>query len=178
MQATLSGCLKCCGAIRVLGNNVSALIHQHLGGVSLLGRIKPGIHPDHLDLDVRVDRMGAEQKGINAADDFGNRERGDITNRVGFRDLARNHALHIAAFVETRDVGRDIIRVLVPCGMLELYVREAFGHFERGLHVAERGCEDKFVSSLGEFCNRTFGVWSLRYVLHKGGLDVVTEFFL
>ena len=84
MQATLSGCLKCCGTVRVLGNNVSTLIHQHLGGVSLLGRIKPGIHPDHLNLDVRVDRMGAEQKGINAADDFGNWEGGDITYRVGF----------------------------------------------------------------------------------------------
>ena len=60
--------------------------------------------------------------------------------------------------------------------MLKLDVREALGHFERGLHVAKRSGKDQFMSSLGEFCNRALGVRSFRDVLHIGGLDLVPKF--
>ena len=119
--------------------------------------------------------MGTQQKGVNAPDNFGDGERSDIADGVGLGDLARDHALHITTLIETCDVGRDIVRILVPRSMLKLDVREALGHFKGGLHVAERSREDKFVSSFGEFRNRTFGVWSFRDVLHIGGLDLVPK---
>ena len=86
--------------VGMLDQNVGALVEQGLGGIGLLAGVEPCVHPDNLDLDVGIDRLRAEHGGVDAHDDFRDRERTDIAEYAGFRHLAGNNALDVTALVE------------------------------------------------------------------------------
>ena len=71
------------GAVLMLCQHVRALIEQGLGGLGLLGRVTPvgGRHGDHRD--VGVDRLGTQREGVDVLQRLGDRERIDVTHRVG-----------------------------------------------------------------------------------------------
>src|SRR5207249_2906631 len=117
MDAALLGDLQRCRRIRMLGYDIGALIDQGLGCVALLAGIVPAVDPDDFDLAVGVDRTHALHEGVHPHDDLGNRNRPDIADYAGFGELAGNHALYVAAFVEADVVGRDIVGPLVARGM-------------------------------------------------------------
>ena len=94
--------LKCRSTVGMLGDDVRALIHQYFGRVGFFGRIKPTINPHDFYLHVRIDRLRTQHECIDAAHDFGNRERGDVADDATFGYLGGNLALHITAFVEAR----------------------------------------------------------------------------
>ena len=73
-NAALSGDLHGGRRVGVLHDHVDALVGERLGGVGFLARIEPGVHPDHLELDIRVDGLRAEHGGVDAGDHFGDRE--------------------------------------------------------------------------------------------------------
>ena len=60
---------------------VGALVDQRFGRIGLLAGIVPAVDPDDLDLDVRVDRLGAQHEGVDARHHFRDRERADIAQR-------------------------------------------------------------------------------------------------
>ena len=91
--------------VGVLHDHVGALVEQRLGGVGFLAGVEPGVHPDDLDLDVRIDRLRAEHRGVDARDHFRDRERGDVAEHAGLRHLGGDHALDVAALVEAAGIG-------------------------------------------------------------------------
>jgi hypothetical protein len=44
------------GGVGVLRDDVDALVDQRLGGIGFLARVEPGVHPDDLELEIRIDR--------------------------------------------------------------------------------------------------------------------------
>ena len=49
----------------------------------------------------------------------GNRERGDVAEHAGLRHLGGDQALDVAALVEPRRIGREVLVALVAGGVLE-----------------------------------------------------------
>ena len=142
MLALLFGDLKGCGRIGVLDDDVGALAEQHLGGVGFLARIVPGVDPDDLHLEIGIDRLRAEHEGVDAGDDFRNREGNDVAGHARLRHLGGDLADHIAAFMELGIVGRDVVGGLEAGRMLELHIGKFLGDLQRRLHEAEGGGED------------------------------------
>ena len=68
------------GAVSMLCNDVGSLIHQHFRGIGFLARVVPGIYPDNFDFDVGVLCLRPEHEGIDAPDNLGYWERGDIAD--------------------------------------------------------------------------------------------------
>ena len=152
-------------------------LKQHLGGVGFLAGIVPGIGPDDLHLEVRIDRLRAQHEGVDAGDDFRDREGHDVARRAGLRHLGRDLADHVAALVELGIVGRHVFGSLVAGGVLELHVRKLGGNLQRRLHEAEGGREDDVAAVTGEALDGALGV-GFRNVLDIGCLDLVAQFLL
>ena len=173
--AALGGDLHRSRRVGVLHDHVGALVEQRLGGVGFLAGIEPGVHPDDLDLDVGIDGLRAEHRGVDAHDDFGDRERADIAEHAGLRHLAGDHALDVTAFVEPAVIDRHVLVFLEAGGVLEMHVRIFLGDLQRRVHVAERGGEDQLVAGAHELLDGALGVGTLRHVFEIGGLDLVAE---
>jgi hypothetical protein len=72
------------GRVGVLQDHVHALGDQGGGRVGFLGRVEPGIGPDHLHLDIRVHLAGMDERAVDALDHLGDREGADeIWAKVG-----------------------------------------------------------------------------------------------
>ena len=161
----------------MLHDDIGALVEQCLGGVGFLAGIEPGIHPDDLDLDVRIDALRADHGGVDAGDNFRNRERADIAEHAGLRHLGRDLALDVAALVPARRIGRHVLVALVAGSVLEMHVRVFLRDLQRRIHVAEGRREDQLVAGAHQLLDGALGVGTLRDVLEIGGLDLVAEFF-
>src|SRR5690606_24738041 len=92
-------------AVGVLNDDVSTLVDEGAGSVSFLGRIVPAREPDDVDGDLRVDLAGSERESVDAHHHFRDRERADVTDSVGLREMTGKGAHDGAAFVETGIVG-------------------------------------------------------------------------
>ncbi len=178
LDATLGGDLHRRGRVRVLGQDVDALVDQRLGGVGFLAGVEPGVGPDDLDLEVRVHRLRAMHEGIDAHDDFRDREGGDVACDTLLGHLGGDQALDVAAFIKARIVGRDIRGGLEARRVLELHVRELFSDLDGGIHEAERGGEDQRAAGAGHALDRALGVGAFRNAFEEGRLDLVAEFLL
>ena len=117
-------------------------------------------------------------EGVDAHDDFRNRERDDVAGdaRLGF--LGGDLAEDVAAFVEAGVVEAHVRRRLVAGGVLELHLRELLGHLQLGIHEAERGAEDDAAAFAGEALEDALGVRAFGDVLDVSGLNLVAEFLL
>ncbi|MGY4462318.1 hypothetical protein ACVWYI_006278 [Bradyrhizobium sp. LB13.1] len=161
--------------IRVLHDDVSALVDQRLGSVGLLARIEPGVGPDDLHLDVRVDGLRRQDRRIDARDDLRNRERADIAEHAGLRHFGRDQALDVAALVPFGRVGRHVRIALVAGRVLEMHVRVFLRDLQRRIHIAERRREDQLVAGADELLDGPLGVGTFRHVFQIGGLNLVAE---
>ena len=149
-----------------------------LAASRLLARIEPGRDPDHLDLDVGVDRLGRQVSRVDAHHHLGDRERGDVADGVGLGHLAGDQADDVAALVEAGVVGGDVGRLLEAGGVLELHVGIARGHLDGGVHEPERGGEDDAAAGRGQLVDDALGVRPLGHVLDEVGVDLVAELLL
>ena len=95
-------------AVGVLRQDIGALVDQRLGGGRFLAGIVPAIDPDDADLGFRIDAAQCQREGVDAADHFGNREGTDITDDVGFRQLAGDQAADGPPFIEAARIRGDI----------------------------------------------------------------------
>ena len=120
-------------------------------------------------------RLRAEHGGVDAGDDFRNRERADIAEHAGLRHLGRDLALDVAALVQARRIGRHVLVALVAGGVLEMHVRIFLRDLQRRVHVAERGREDQLVAGAHQLLDGALGVGTFGDVLEIGGLDLVAE---
>ncbi len=166
-----------CGRIRMLGENVYTLIDESFSSIRFLARIKPGIDPDDLDLEVWIDRLCAEHECIDALYDFRHRDRRDVACNALGRQLGSNLALYIASFIEARIVCRHVVCSLVAGCVLKLHIRELGRHFECRVHVTERGCEDQLIACTRQTLNRAFSIRAFGHVFEESRLDLVTESF-
>ncbi len=175
MRAALLRHLHGGRAVGVLHDHVGTLVEQCLGGVGLLTGIEPRIHPDDLDLDVRVDRLRTEHGGVDTRHDFRDRERADIAEHARLRRLGGDLSLDVAALIEARRISRDVLVTLVASVVLEEDVGIFLRHLDGRIHVAERGGEDQLVSGARKLLDRAFRIGPLVDVLEIGGLDLVPE---
>ena len=60
-----------------------------LAASRFLARIVPGVDPDHLGLDVRVDLLRRQREGVDAHHHLGDRERADIADHAGLASSCR-----------------------------------------------------------------------------------------
>ena len=163
------------GRVGVVRHDVGALRDERLGGGALLARVEPRVHPHDLDLGLRVHAAHAARERVDAHHDLGDRERGDVARRVGLGHAARDDAREVAALVEARVVGADVLRALVAGRVLELHLREGRRDLDRRVHVAERGREDEVVAALRELADHALGVRALGHALDVLGRDLRAE---
>ncbi len=176
--ALFLGGLEHGGRIGVLEQHVGAAVDQRGGGLGFLRRAEPFVHPHHLGLDLRVDRLRAQREAVDVADHLGDRHRTDHAQRVGLGHGAGDHAGHVGAFVGAAVVGAHVGRGLVAGGMLELHVREIGGDLLDRLHVAEGGAEDQLVALAGHVAQHALGIGRFGHALDEAGDDLVAEFLL
>ncbi len=121
----------------MLDHDVRALAQQNLGRIGFLAWVKPGVHPNDLYFEIRIDRLRAQHEGVDAGDNFRNGEGNDVARRSGLRHLGGNLADDVAAFVEFGVVGRHVGRRLVAGCVLKLHIRKFRRNLQGGLHEAE-----------------------------------------
>ena len=160
----------------MLHDDVGALVEQRFGRISFLAGIEPGVGPDDLDLDVRIDRLRPEHRGVDTRDDFGDRERCNIAEHTGLRHLGGNDALDVAAFVEPAGISRHVFGALVAGSVLEMNLGIFLRHLQRRFHVTERRREDQLVAGARQLFDRPLGVGAFADIFEVGGLDLVAEF--
>ena len=130
------------GRIGVVGDDIGALREESVGGFAFFAGVVPGVNPYHADLRFGIDGLRAEHEGVDAAHDFGNRERADITDDVVLRHCPGYHSAEVSAFVKARQVVADIGGGFVAGGVFKHAVFVAARGFEGRLHIAEGGGED------------------------------------
>ena len=142
------------------------------------GRIEPGVGPDDLHGRLRVGFAHAEGKGVDAADDLGDGEGGDVADQVRLGHRAGDLAGDEARLLDLAEAGADVVGRLESGDMDEGRVGEVLGDVDRRVHVPERRREDDVVAVLGELADHPLGVGRiLRDILLVGGLDVRERFF-
>ena len=153
--------------VGVLHQHVGAAVEQRLRGFGFLRRVEPLVDPDHLGLDLRVDRLRAQREAVDVADHLGDRDRADDAERVGLGHAAGDHAGHVRALVGAAVVGAHVVGLLVAGGMLELHVLQVGGDLQHRLHVAEGGAEDQLVALAGHVAEHALGVGRLGHLLDE-----------
>ena len=161
----------------MLQDHVRALLDQSFGCVRFFGWIKPSVNPDDFELDVRVHLFRVDVGRVDAADNFWDRERGDVTNGVGFGHLAGDMALNRAAFVEACGVDGHVFSGLIASCVLEFHVREFLCDVVGWVHVAERSGEDQVRTLQRHLSDCALCVRTFRHVFLIEGFDLVTEGF-
>src|SRR5262249_27535613 len=89
------------------------LIHSPARLRCTVGGVEPFADLDDLDLDVGVDRLRAQQGGVEAGDPLRDRHRADVPHHARLGHLGRDHALNVAALVEAARIGRQVLFTLV-----------------------------------------------------------------
>ncbi len=163
--------------IRVLGDDVGTLGDQGFRGIGFLARVEPGVHPDDLDLEVRVDLLGAQHEGVDPGHDLGDREGRDIAHGVVLRRLGRDLAHDVATLVETGRIGREVGCLLVAGGVFERHFGKTLRHLQHRVHEAEGRAEDQLVATARQLFERPLGI-VLGDVFEERGLDLVAELLL
>src|SRR5215208_2647860 len=162
----------------LLGDHIRAAIEESLGCRPLLGRIEPGVRPDYLHGRFRISLAYAEGKGVDAADDLGDREGRDVADLVRLGHLAGKLTGDVAWLLYLAEAGADVFSRFKPGDMDERRVREILGDVDRWVHIAERRREDYIVAVLSELADHPLGVgWVLWDILLVTGLDVWERFF-
>ncbi|MNZ93536.1 hypothetical protein D3C78_1126070 [compost metagenome] len=174
--ALFLGGLEHGGRVGVLEQHVGAAVDQRSRGFGFLGRAEPFIDPDHLGLDLGVDRLRAQREAVDVADHFGNRHRADHAQRVGLGHAAGDDAGHVGAFIGAAVVGAHVVGGLVAGGVFELHLGEVGGELLQRFHVAERGAEDQLIALPGHVAQHALGVRAFGHAFHIAGLDLVAEF--
>ncbi|MNQ65447.1 hypothetical protein D3C85_799010 [compost metagenome] len=164
-------------AVGVLEHHVHALVDQCVGGIRFLARIEPGVDPHHLDFGTGVVLVQGQLDGVDVADHFRDRERGDVADLFGLGHLRREEAADVAALIRARQVSAEVLVLLVAGGVFEGHLGKLFGNFHRRVHVAEGGGEDQVVFVLGHVADHPLGVGPFGHVLHIVGGDLRAEFF-
>uniref|UniRef100_A0A494G987 Uncharacterized protein n=1 Tax=Solanum lycopersicum TaxID=4081 RepID=A0A494G987_SOLLC len=147
-----------------------------VGGIGFLARIEPRVDPNNLDFGTGVVLVQGQLDGVDVADHFRNRERGDIADLLGLGHLRCEEAADITTLVGARQVGAKILVLLVAGGVFEGHLGKLLGDFQRRVHVAERGGEDQVVVVLGHVADHPLGVGALGHVLDVIGGDLRAEF--
>ena len=156
-------------------DHVHVLVEQSHGGIALLGRIEPRVEPHHLDHGLRVDRTHAQGKRVDTLQHLGDGEGADVAEHVRLGHLAGDHAVEVAALVEARVVGREVLRRLVAGGVQEGDLGELAGDALDVVHVAEAGGEHDLAAAGGELADHALGVGALGDVLDVARLDLAAE---
>ena len=160
----------------MLKDHVNTLINQRFRCIRLFRRIEPGIGPDHRNGDIRVHFLGVDIAGVDALNDFGNRERSDIADLVRFGHHSRNRAHHGAAFVKARVIGGNIGAVALVAGrMFKLHIGEFGGNRIGRVHITERGGEDDLAAAKCHLGQHTLGIGAFGNVFLIGGFNFVTQ---
>jgi len=163
------------GGIRVVGNHVRALGNQRKGGFAFLAGIKPGIDPDDPHLGLGVDAAHALGEGVDALHHFGNGEGRHIPRDVGLGHLAGDDAVQIAALIEPRIVGAEVLALLVARGMEEGDVGEGRRHLGGLVHVAEGCGEHDPGAILGQLANDALGIGTFGHIFDELGGHLALE---
>ena len=164
-------------AVGVLEHHVHTLVDQRVGRIGFLARIEPGVNPHHLDFGAGVVLVQSQLDGVDIADDFRDREGGDVADFLGLCHLRREEAADITALIGTRQVGAEVLVLLVASGVLEGQLGELLGDFQRRVHIAEGGGEDQVIAALGHVANHPLGICTFRDVFHVAGFNLVAELF-
>ena len=165
------------GRISVLEQHVGTTIDQACSGFGFFGWVEPLVDPHHLSLDLGVAALRTQRKAVDIADDFGNWNGCDHTQRAGFGHLAGNNTRHVRAFVGATVVGAQVVGRLVTGSVLKVHALEVRCHLEHGFHVAKGGTENQLVTLAGQVADHTFGIGRLWHVFHHRCLDLVAKFF-
>ena len=176
LLALLLGDLQRSRRVGVLHHDVGALAEQHLGGIGFLAGIVPGIHPDDLHLEIRIDRLRAQHEAVDAHDDFRNREGDDVARHTGFRHLGGDLAHHVAALVEAGVVDRHVAGLLEAGGMFELDIGIFGRDLDGWVHEAEGRGEDDLATVARQALDGAFGVGAFGDILEEHRLDLVAQF--
>ena len=176
VDATTLGGLDRCRTVGVLEYHVDTLIDQRVGRVGFLARIEPGVDPHHFDFGAWVVLVQGQLNRVDIADYFRDREGGDVTDLLGFGHFRCEEAADITTFIGARQVGAEVLVLLVTGGVFEGDFGELLSHFQRWVHVAEGGGEDQIKAALGHVADHAFGVCAFWHVLHIAGFDFIAEF--
>ena len=142
--------------------------------VSLEG-IEPGVHPDHLGLDLGVHATSTQGEGVDVAEHLGDGEGSHEADDVGLGRHAGQHAGHVGVLVEAPLVVAQVGRGLEAGGVLEEDLRVIPGDLLHRVSEAEGGGEDELVALGHEVPDDSLGVRSLGDLLDVGGLHLVAE---
>ena len=135
-------------SILVHGQDIGTDVKQAVGGIPLGTRVEPGLGPDDAHFGVRVDAFDPQGKGVDAADNFWDREGGNVADDVLLGHLAGDDPGQVAWFIHAAEVGADIVSGLVAGAVHEDDLRVALGNIDGGIHVAEAGGENQVVAAL------------------------------
>ena len=159
--------------IGVMCQHVGLLTDERLGGIGFLARIVPSRSPDYANFNIGIDALSAKRIGIDALEDFGNRNGSDVTQNVRLRHRTGEFAGKITRFIKAGRIVGHVGRSLITRSMLELNVRELLGNLKNRVHVAERGRKDELVALLREVAKHAFAVSSGGNVLYRRELYFV-----
>jgi len=179
----LGGFARCRGVL-VHREHVGTGGKQRFSCFLFLRRVEPRRGPRDLHGGGRVHRTHAEGERIDAAQHFGDRERGDVAELAALARLARGDSAQVARFFHRSEVVAHVVGGLVARRVLEAHVRVLRGNFEHRVHVAERRTHDEVVSVACELvehgdCLRAFwhvletGHGDAEFALHHGNALVV-----
>ena len=178
MPRSWATCIGAVVSVCCVRQDIDALVDHGLGSVGFLAGVEPGVNPDDLELEARIDRAGALFEGVDTHDDFRDREGGDVGGTVVLRHLGRDLAEDVAAFIETRVVGCEVRTALEARRVLELHLRELGGNLDSRVHEAERGGEDQRAAGTCKTLDGAFSIRAFRHVFEIRSLDLVAKFLL
>ena len=161
--------------IGVMRDHIGPLRNQCVRRIALLARVIPGVDPHDAQLRLWIRCARAKDECIDALQDFRNRKRSNIAERVGLAHPPRNHAGQIPSLVKTRVVGVDVGCGLVTGGVLEIRVFEFLRHLQRRIHETERRREYQLMTLLRQIANHALGVRALRHLFHERRADLGSE---
>ena len=161
----------------MLQYHICALFNQNFRRICFFGRVKPSIGPNDFKLYVWVHCFGVDIGRVDAADHFWNWEGANVTNDIGFGHLARNMALNRTAFIKARRINRDVVSLLITCGMFELHIWEFGRNIDGWVHIAKGGGEDQICAFQRHICHDTLCVRSFWNVFHIHGFDLIAKSF-
>jgi hypothetical protein len=101
---------------------------------------------------------------------------GNVADFLGLGQLRREETADVAAFISARQIGAEVLVLLVAGGMFEGHLGKLLGDFQGRVHVAERCGEDQVVLVLGHVADHPLGIGALGDVLHVVGGDLLAEF--
>ena len=131
----------------MLGDHVTALLHQRHSSVLFFLWIIPSIHPYDIDCYVWVCSFCTQIIGVNFTNNFWDRISCDVTNFICFGHHARDHALHVPSLVQAETIIGKVGPLLKTCCMLEFHVWKFLCNVFHWVHIA-KGCAENNIVAL------------------------------